>query len=194
MEGPGQDPCRDRGNELRIETSSRHRQTSSASASKVCFAVVCKLIACNIKRWAKAHLSLKRILQGCLASFCVCVKLWSDLVAVTLCKKQISRGSEHHRDDNLIVSETALTSQGSKSEERPLRLVSMAEGNPYLKPFPRQMLVFLLRIRALRNELTGACEQGNNRNTEFWAGEHEQGSGTRKERPTVYMDRGSSER
>jgi hypothetical protein len=24
-------------------------------AAKVCFAVACKVIACNIKRWAKAH-------------------------------------------------------------------------------------------------------------------------------------------
>ena len=29
-------------------------------AAKVCFAVACKLIACNIKRWAKAHTALER--------------------------------------------------------------------------------------------------------------------------------------
>ena len=28
-------------------------------AAKVCFAVACKVIACNIKRWAKAHLASK---------------------------------------------------------------------------------------------------------------------------------------
>ena len=28
--------------------------------AKVCFAVACKVIACNIKRWAKAHTALKR--------------------------------------------------------------------------------------------------------------------------------------
>jgi hypothetical protein len=33
-------------------------------ASKVCFAVACKVIACNIKRWAKAQTALRRLLQG----------------------------------------------------------------------------------------------------------------------------------
>jgi len=32
--------------------------------AKVCFAVACKIIACNIKRWAKALLPLKRTLKG----------------------------------------------------------------------------------------------------------------------------------
>lgn len=32
--------------------------------AKVCFAVACKLIACNIKRWAKAHTALKGPLEG----------------------------------------------------------------------------------------------------------------------------------
>ena len=58
-------------------------------AVKVCFVVACKIIACNIKRWAKAHMSLKRTLQGCLSSFRVWVKLWSDLIGVSLFKKQI---------------------------------------------------------------------------------------------------------
>ena len=58
-------------------------------AVKVCFVVACKIIACNIKRWAKAHMALKRLLQGCLSSFRVCVKLWSDLIEVSLFKKQI---------------------------------------------------------------------------------------------------------
>ena len=57
--------------------------------AKVCFAVACKLIACNIKRWAKALLALKRSLQGCVASLCVRVTLWSDLIGVFLFKKQI---------------------------------------------------------------------------------------------------------
>jgi Transposase DDE domain len=57
--------------------------------AKVCFAVACKVIACNIKRWAKAHLSLKRPLQGCLSSFRVWVTLWSELVRVPLFKKRI---------------------------------------------------------------------------------------------------------
>ena len=58
-------------------------------AAKVCFAVACKIIACNIKRWAKAHLSLKRTLQGCLSSFRVCLKLWSELIRVPLFKSRI---------------------------------------------------------------------------------------------------------
>ena len=58
-------------------------------AAKVCFAVACKVIACNIKRWAKAHMAWKRPLQGCLSSFRVWVKLWSDLTGVSLFKKQI---------------------------------------------------------------------------------------------------------
>ena len=37
-------------------------------AAKVCFAVACKLIACNIKRWAKAHSALEGPLQGFLSS------------------------------------------------------------------------------------------------------------------------------
>jgi hypothetical protein len=32
-------------------------------AAKVCFAVACKVIACNIKRWAKAHRALERLLR-----------------------------------------------------------------------------------------------------------------------------------
>src|SRR5271157_3664730 len=56
--------------------------------AKVYFAVACKIIACNIKRWAKAHTVLKGAPQGCLSSLCVRVKLWSDLVRVPLFKKQ----------------------------------------------------------------------------------------------------------
>jgi hypothetical protein len=37
-------------------------------AAKVCFAVACKLIACNIKRWAKAHAAQEGPLQGFLSS------------------------------------------------------------------------------------------------------------------------------
>jgi len=39
--------------------------------AKVCFAVACKIIACNIKRWAKAHSALKRALKGCIVPFYV---------------------------------------------------------------------------------------------------------------------------
>ena len=37
-------------------------------AAKVCFAVACKVIACNIKRWAKAQTALGRLLQGFISS------------------------------------------------------------------------------------------------------------------------------
>jgi hypothetical protein len=37
-------------------------------AAKVCFAVACKVIACNIKRWATAHTALERRLQGFISS------------------------------------------------------------------------------------------------------------------------------
>ena len=42
--------------------------------AKVCFAIACKITACNIKRWARA---LKRLLHGCLWPFCVSVRLIS---------------------------------------------------------------------------------------------------------------------
>jgi hypothetical protein len=55
---------------------------------KVCFAVACKIIACNIKRWAKAAaLSPKRSLQGCMASLSIYVKsLLSGLIGAFLFK------------------------------------------------------------------------------------------------------------
>ena len=56
--------------------------------ANVCFAVACKVIACNIKRWAKAHLVLKRPLRGYLSSLCVRLRLWPDLITVSFCKKQ----------------------------------------------------------------------------------------------------------
>lgn len=57
--------------------------------AKVCFAVVCKVIACNIKRWAKAHMALKTPLQGYISSLRVRMTLWSDLIGVSLFQKQI---------------------------------------------------------------------------------------------------------
>ena len=38
-------------------------------AAKVCFAVACKVIACNIKRWAKAQKAPKGLLQGVLSMY-----------------------------------------------------------------------------------------------------------------------------
>ena len=57
--------------------------------AKVCFAVACKVIACNIKRWARALSALQRPLQGYVSSFRVSVKLWSDVIGVSLSKKRI---------------------------------------------------------------------------------------------------------
>src|SRR5208283_2111142 len=44
-------------------------------AAKVCFAVACKLIACNIKRWARTLAAPGRLLQGCISSICVRLEL-----------------------------------------------------------------------------------------------------------------------
>jgi hypothetical protein len=56
--------------------------------AKVCFAVACKLIACNIKRWARAYRALRRLLHGFMASMCVRFEL-SDLVGRSLFKKRV---------------------------------------------------------------------------------------------------------
>ena len=58
--------------------------------AKVCFAVACKLIACNIKRWAKAMRALGRLLARRNGSICPRLELfWSGLVEVTLFEEQI---------------------------------------------------------------------------------------------------------
>ena len=58
--------------------------------AKVCFAVACKLIACNIKRWAKAPWALKKTLEGCISSLCISMKVfWTEIVGVSLPKKFI---------------------------------------------------------------------------------------------------------
>jgi len=54
---------------------------------KVCFAVACKVIACNIKRWAKTFLSRKGIPGGpVLASLAARVVLWIDVIRGVLLK------------------------------------------------------------------------------------------------------------
>ncbi len=54
-------------------------------AAKVCFAVACKVIACNIKRWAKAHTALERPLQGFIsAAFSGLKTFQSDLIKISL--------------------------------------------------------------------------------------------------------------
>lgn len=57
--------------------------------AKVCFAVACKVIACNIKRWAKAHLVLNRPWRDYLSSLGVRLTLWSDLIGLSLFRRQV---------------------------------------------------------------------------------------------------------
>lgn len=53
-------------------------------AAKVCFAVACKLIACNIKRWAKAHTALERPSKGFTCSILIRVKTFrADLIKIS---------------------------------------------------------------------------------------------------------------
>jgi hypothetical protein len=47
--------------------------------ARVCFAVACKVTACNIKRWARALAALKRLLRGCISSFCVRLELFGPV-------------------------------------------------------------------------------------------------------------------
>jgi len=59
-------------------------------APKVCFAVACKVIACNIKRWAKARAGLERRLQGFISSISDYFRLFQqDVVRVSFCQKTI---------------------------------------------------------------------------------------------------------
>jgi hypothetical protein len=54
-------------------------------AAKVCFAVACKVIACNIKRWAKAHIALGRRLQGFISPVFARLKTFqADLIEISL--------------------------------------------------------------------------------------------------------------
>ena len=51
---------------------------------KVCFAVACKLIACNIKRWAKAHKAFQRPLQGPMRTLLARLTFLIDLIKISL--------------------------------------------------------------------------------------------------------------
>jgi hypothetical protein len=54
-------------------------------AAKVCLAVACKLIACNIKRWAKAHTASEGPLKGFISSILDRIKTFqADLIRTTL--------------------------------------------------------------------------------------------------------------
>ena len=55
-------------------------------AVRVCFAVACKVIACNIRRWAAAHLAPKGALTGLLSSLWAWMsKSCSDPSEISLC-------------------------------------------------------------------------------------------------------------
>jgi hypothetical protein len=48
---------------------------------KVCFAVACKVIACNIKRWGKAHEGLGTPLQLFILAIEDCIKLFRIMIS-----------------------------------------------------------------------------------------------------------------
>jgi hypothetical protein len=59
-------------------------------ASKVCFAVACKVIACNIKRWAKTQAALGGPLQGFISSISDYFRIFhQDVVRVSFCQRTI---------------------------------------------------------------------------------------------------------
>lgn len=54
--------------------------------AKVCFAVACKVIACNIKRWARAHAVLMRLLQYLVSATSGLVRI-PPAVTATYCRR-----------------------------------------------------------------------------------------------------------
>jgi hypothetical protein len=58
-------------------------------AAKVCLAVACKLIACNIKRWAKAHAGSGSLLQGFLSSILIRLKIFQPALIKILAALRI---------------------------------------------------------------------------------------------------------
>jgi hypothetical protein len=58
---------------------------------KVCLAVACKLIACNIKRWAKAQAALEGPLQGFLSAILGLLKIFQpDFIKLSFFQRTIS--------------------------------------------------------------------------------------------------------
>ena len=79
-------------------------------AAKVCFAVACKLIACNIKRWAKAHTTSETPLKGFISSILDHLRTFqADLIRMTL----YIRLTLSQFFKNSIISEKGLISQES---------------------------------------------------------------------------------
>ncbi len=59
--------------------------------AKVCFAVACKVTACNIKRWAKALSALGRLIYGCTGTVFLVLELsWANVERVP-CSRRITR-------------------------------------------------------------------------------------------------------
>ena len=54
-------------------------------AAKVCFAVACKVMACNIKRWAKARRGLQKPLQGFICPIVARLKSsYAEMIKISL--------------------------------------------------------------------------------------------------------------
>jgi hypothetical protein len=59
--------------------------------AKVCFAVACKVTACNIKRWARAFTALGRLLHDYIAAIWVHSELsWADVVRASVFQRRES--------------------------------------------------------------------------------------------------------
>jgi hypothetical protein len=68
-----------------LKRSHGFRKLRVRRAPKVCFAIACKVIACNIKRWAKAHTASKGPLQDFILSILVRIKtLQLDPIKISL--------------------------------------------------------------------------------------------------------------
>jgi len=81
--------------------------------AKICFAVACKLIACNIKRWARAWRTSKRTVEEFVSSVCFGLKLFLfHLVGLAIVKKQIFTTMGRVEWPQAFPGMT-LTSQGS---------------------------------------------------------------------------------
>ncbi len=122
MEGPVQDPLRDRGNELGIEAGSRNRQASAAPGSKSMLCGGMQADRLQHKEMGQGH-------EG--PGKAVGTPQWfflpsPDALPVRPDRGHLVRGTDLHCGDDLIVSETALTSQESNAMGVPLTL-------PYLR-------------------------------------------------------------
>jgi hypothetical protein len=60
--------------------------------AKVCFAVACKVIACNIKRWAKAVMAILKTVPAscCVSSLCAQVSRWFGVIGESLLPRELT--------------------------------------------------------------------------------------------------------